>query len=288
MRYSDPCVEFNSNTVFTLTASPSTVIANFSANYALLESEMIITVTDYTGPPTGSFYFSPNEDLIYCAGNVSGCDLRQSLPTSDFQFDFLLDVWDPYPQTFHYDAVTGKLIRRNGVYMKEENTLYTPENPCWSRVEGGNNDSTATSNFCCSRFQNDLTAVCPQYETKSFGYQGQDLITFFNIRYTVLKDSLNVLIQNFTSTADNNGQFEMYDSRGSAQLCSTSTSTVSANCSLSYKNNEAYEFEFRTSGFPDGFNMTLISINNLQFESPNLSPNQLCQTFNQPCKFIIP
>ncbi|KAE9549471.1 hypothetical protein FO519_007311 [Halicephalobus sp. NKZ332] len=278
---SNPCVEFDSNTVFSSNIS-SDVIANFSAHYALLKNEIVVTVTDYTGPPTGSFYFSPNEDLTYCAGNVSGCYLRQNLSNSDFQFEFLLDVWDPYPQTFHYDAVTGKLIRRNGVYMKEENKIFSPEHPCWSRVEPGNNDSIATSKFCCSRFQNDITATCPQYESRSRALQDNVEVTFLDITYTLEKNNLNVLVKNFSSSEDIIGQFEMFDSRGLSQLCSVNNSTVVSSCTFNYTNNEAYEFEFRTSGFPNGFSMTVVAINNLEFESPDLSPDKPCETFIQP------
>uniref|UniRef100_A0A914QQX7 Uncharacterized protein n=1 Tax=Panagrolaimus davidi TaxID=227884 RepID=A0A914QQX7_9BILA len=122
----DPCTEFESQTIFT-SENKSKTISKFSAKYIYSPSKISITVTEYTGPSTGSYYFSPNEDLIYCSDKKPGCSLIQPLQNTseDFHFDMELDIWDPYPQTYHYDALVGQLIRRRGILMHDKNIQFT-------------------------------------------------------------------------------------------------------------------------------------------------------------------
>lgn len=283
----DPCIEFDSTTVFTSNTSDSEVISNFSAHYMIQDGSIQIQVTNYSGPSTGSYYFSPNEDLTYCSANTSGCVLSQETANEDYEYIFMLDVWDPYPQTYHYDAVAGKLIKRNGIFMKEENKPYTPDDKCWNRIEPGNNNSIATSSFCCSRFKKDQnpTLSCPEYQSRSVVYRNSSMTSELYITYTINSDNIHIKMTNYTSSMKSNAQFELFGNNGYSETCITQLYQPKT-CLFKYSSDTKYEFEFRTSIYNEGFNMTSITINNLQFQYPPLSPDNLCQTFDNLCELF--
>ena len=129
------------------------------------------TVSEYSGP-TGDdvdYYFQPNSDIYIsgCYGNIPGCTVEAEmvLPDHDHSFNFVLDVWDiPY---WDYNSINGQLIYRNGIWVKDQNIPYTPDDPCWTRTADSNNGTTATTNFCCKKWVPIQNNVCAEYGTKT-------------------------------------------------------------------------------------------------------------------------
>jgi hypothetical protein len=73
----------------------------------------------------------------------------------DIQAEFIFEFYsDPFGKKPDYNGViVGELIKRNGIYLKNNNQPYTPSDPCW-RVSSGVpfTSSTYNASFCCTKF----------------------------------------------------------------------------------------------------------------------------------------
>lgn len=51
------------------------------------------------------------------------------IPESDYGFEFSLMVTDA--ETYRVMTTAGILIKQNGIFMTDDNRIFTRENPCW-------------------------------------------------------------------------------------------------------------------------------------------------------------
>ncbi|KAE9554202.1 hypothetical protein FO519_002566 [Halicephalobus sp. NKZ332] len=132
------------------------------------------------------FYLQPNENSVTCSSMNSNCS-QIIIPENDFGFDFSLLVTDA--ESFRLRTTAGELMKRNGVFMMDDNEFFTKEKPCWKSTFKTTNDTVSTSSFCCKKFSPSSTMdKCLQYESRtSFRdiYENSE-IGFLQAKYTNL------------------------------------------------------------------------------------------------------
>jgi hypothetical protein len=147
----NPCIEFDGNT--TLYNSNGRIISSFSAHYLIDSSSLNVSVSDFSSIPNSYYDFIPNYGVYGCPGQaVKNCTFSLPLnPNFDYQFDMMLSVYD---STKTYGTtVGGKILRRNGIFVRHRNEVYSPSDPCWIRTFPSNAGSKAVNSFCCTKFK---------------------------------------------------------------------------------------------------------------------------------------
>ncbi|KAE9554398.1 hypothetical protein FO519_002390 [Halicephalobus sp. NKZ332] len=144
------CTQFNSSVSF---YSNGLVFAAINATLNVTDKGLNIS-TISMGPIQGSFSLSQNAEQGYCGGRLgANSTCADFLPKSDFKVIFPVTIKQLTGQTWQYTASGGRIIRRNGIYEKEEGIRFTHESPCLEQYKSySNNQIYSASHFCCSGF----------------------------------------------------------------------------------------------------------------------------------------
>uniref|UniRef100_A0AC34FUC6 Uncharacterized protein n=1 Tax=Panagrolaimus sp. ES5 TaxID=591445 RepID=A0AC34FUC6_9BILA len=148
-------MDFKSSTKVTNQARNTTV--TFNADNLVTPTGFNVTITNFTSFPTGFTYiYGPN--IHYWQG-VGGSTENpvQTFPLNfagpNYQIEWTLDLG--LPGNYGYaKIIAGELIRRNGIFYKDDSIPYTVADPCYklSYVTPYYNNATVETEFCCTLF----------------------------------------------------------------------------------------------------------------------------------------
>uniref|UniRef100_A0A914YE58 Uncharacterized protein n=1 Tax=Panagrolaimus superbus TaxID=310955 RepID=A0A914YE58_9BILA len=149
------CMNFKSVTKITDSARNTTVSLN--AEYLVTLTGFNVTVTNFTSSIPGSSYiYGPNIHYWQGAGGNT-TNPAQSFPLQfggqNYQIEWTLDA--NLPGYYGYGKViTGELIRRNGIFYKDDSIPYTVSDPCFKLTYAipYYNNVTVETEFCCTLF----------------------------------------------------------------------------------------------------------------------------------------
>uniref|UniRef100_A0AC34QF70 Uncharacterized protein n=1 Tax=Panagrolaimus sp. JU765 TaxID=591449 RepID=A0AC34QF70_9BILA len=275
------CVEFYGETNFT--GKSGDLVSQVGVLYSVSDNFVNASVNKYSGPSDATFNLSPNSDeyVLPCTDNSVEYPCVVTQPVNDTRkdhtYNFVIDVWRlPY---YDYSAINGQLISRKGVWMKNvaRPTPYTVEDPCWTRVVDANNDTTASTNFCCKKW-----AFCAEYRTKTTVTMGSTNIAYLSVNVVLdSNQTMRIQMANYTTTSNNikqNVQFESLSSNGQAQFCRANSTSLGNSCLFQEFAGSNYTFSLRNSDFPDGWNMVNVAVNGQQIISPFLTLTNPCHS----------
>uniref|UniRef100_A0AC34F4S4 VWFA domain-containing protein n=1 Tax=Panagrolaimus sp. ES5 TaxID=591445 RepID=A0AC34F4S4_9BILA len=164
------CQEFETSAKVVVNDTGLTIF-KFNANHVLNLNNFDTTVTEFINNVDfyGYTYYSNNVysrvyNGTFCSGDndspYSNCTFI--FPSNyDFQSDMIIDMG-------YYDyIIIGQLIRRNGMYFKNDNISFTPMDPCWNTVTPVpygyqvEKSSVVQASLCCTRFKYGSTIIYP-------------------------------------------------------------------------------------------------------------------------------
>jgi len=279
------CVQFSSNTVIERNKNMK---ASVESRYSIRESEIFIEILNYDIPKNAQFYLQPNENSVTCSSMNQNCT-QLVIPKSDYGFDFSLMVTDA--EIYRITTTAGILIKQNGIFMTDDNKIFTRENACWKSTFMTANDTTTVSSLCCDQFAPSSTMdKCVQYESRT---TFRDVFTasdagYLQTKYTVNSESVNIHIANFTASTDSLGFFHCPSSLLGNEVCKTSTTNPDIECEFGFIENKTYEFSFRTSFAPEGFNLFVASQTNQQLTQPEITVVNPCVIKVNPYNYPYP
>uniref|UniRef100_A0A914QDF2 Uncharacterized protein n=1 Tax=Panagrolaimus davidi TaxID=227884 RepID=A0A914QDF2_9BILA len=279
------CVQFQSNTTFT--SSNGTLLSLISAQYALTSIGIEYSVNPNILPSLYTYNFYSNRRGRERWGYMSSWTMfdRQYDSNSNFEFNMVSYIGNDYTydDTLIYYGITisGRIVRRNGIFYKDEMNPYTPENPCWNSIAPIYSGSKATNNFCCTKFQPfDSGTSCEEYQsitkvyTKDYNYYKG---IYFNVKYQFNETSLILSILSFGNLKNSTLQIESYSTDTFSQTCQASTTSPQNTCVFRLSTTNQYELQYRTSLNTNPISMTTIFVSGNQISDPNLSPSKPCQ-----------
>uniref|UniRef100_A0AC34F120 Uncharacterized protein n=1 Tax=Panagrolaimus sp. ES5 TaxID=591445 RepID=A0AC34F120_9BILA len=114
--------------------------------YDLTSTDLTALLIEYPGKY--DFRYGPLKP-DGCEEYNQNCSL--TFPPEDFQIEFWSYIW------LFEDMNVGELIRRNGQFFKNDNSVYSPEDPCWTNSDDMilKNDGSSgryDATFCCVNF----------------------------------------------------------------------------------------------------------------------------------------
>uniref|UniRef100_A0AC34F691 Uncharacterized protein n=1 Tax=Panagrolaimus sp. ES5 TaxID=591445 RepID=A0AC34F691_9BILA len=262
-------------------------VTTLTVDYLVLKNGLNISVTNYSGL---DYYFVVNGT---CRGNKwswnSSCFFY--FPTGDFQFNNYVS-WGT-------STTVAKLIRRNGIFLKDNNLPFTSADPCWTKTYqtpyGGTYPTITQTKLCCNRFKSfPATTTVPQTTTsiplnKCLKYLSRttvsDNTTYLEVDYIFNATGLIVTIVNYFANIDSSVQLEAYSTDLFSQTCRATTDNPTKQCIFQLSDTHKYELQIRTSFFPDGFNMLQVVENKGQFITPSLNNSSPCVTESNPYNY---
>jgi hypothetical protein len=177
------------------------------------------------------------------------------------------------------ETISGRIIERNEILLKDLKTRYTPEDPCYESMPPDYGGSKAQNKFCCTKFQiPSPEKICSEYNSitklvTSGYYKG----TYFNVKYQFNDTTLTLTIQNYESKINSTLQIEAYSTDLFSQTCQVTTTAPQKICNFKTSATNKYDLKFRTSYIRDGMNMISISLSSNQIIYPSLTPTAPCK-----------
>jgi hypothetical protein len=148
----DSCQEFSGSTVF-LDANDKP-FSHVSTNIEVNPNFVNITATaEFLLEDAAKFEINPNY-IVGCSGSTSkSCStLFEITPSKNFQIDNYFKLKDSTGESYSLELVS-KIIRRNGIFLKNESHPFTPEDSCLIEMTPTLWDGSKTQNkFCCTKF----------------------------------------------------------------------------------------------------------------------------------------
>uniref|UniRef100_A0A914QSP2 Uncharacterized protein n=1 Tax=Panagrolaimus davidi TaxID=227884 RepID=A0A914QSP2_9BILA len=147
-------MDFKSTTKITDPSKNAVVTLN--ADYGVIPIGFNITITSFTSSLKGSAYrLGPNIHYWRGVGGntenpVQNFGLKIGGP--NYQIEWTLDI--SVPGYAYKRIIVGELIRRNGIFYKDDSIPYTVTDPCFKRTYTipYSNNATAETEFCCTLF----------------------------------------------------------------------------------------------------------------------------------------
>jgi hypothetical protein len=292
------------------------VFYNVTYNY-----DLKINVTNFTSFTPNYYQLDYNGDSIW----VSSCHGSNSNPQSscrppiwqhdEFQIniDFFLAKDGFYDET--YGMNIAKFIYRNGIYLKDDYSVFTVSSPCWnvSSPIPYSDGKMGNNSFCCIHFMDKTTTTRPTTTTSlrsstttlqmlttttsssptsplppgscilyNSTTQVSDNSAFLEVNYKMEERDIIVKIINYFASKDSVVSLEAYNTITFSQSCRASTTNPGNTCYFALSADQNYEFKMRTSTMPDGFDMLQIMEENRQIIVPKLHPQTPCYSETNP------
>lgn len=173
---------------------------------------------------------------IECVGNSgspqSFCAFYFPDDTEDIKFNFLIDFeWaDQNDDIYGFYATAGILARRNGIFLKDDNSLFTSKNPCWKKSAeiAYGNGANFESSFCCTSFK---SASHPTVSPSPTPTSSSACLTYYStttvtnnstnlkVSYMFNTTGLMVNIANYSAETNSSVQIEVYSHNSFSQPC---------------------------------------------------------------------
>uniref|UniRef100_A0A914PCG0 Uncharacterized protein n=1 Tax=Panagrolaimus davidi TaxID=227884 RepID=A0A914PCG0_9BILA len=148
-----PCLEFKGTTM--LVDANVNIISLLTTTYGITASGLNVSLTtNLLQPPFVTTNIFPNYVNYDCTSSISSsCSfmLQRGLAINSLYNMFMRGntAEEGYGELF----LSNKIIKRNGIYVKDDNTLFTPNDSC-STVTSPFIDGLRTLNtLCCTKFQ---------------------------------------------------------------------------------------------------------------------------------------
>ena len=192
-----PCVEFE--TIAEIKNGAGESLVNFTVIYDISEVGINMTVSNLTTVfEDFTYYFGPLNEVGFCVGTREASDSNCSIefPDGDFQYDMIFSFSNSADSGNSIQGnIVGELARRNGIFVRSGNQVYTNESTCWIRSgEVAITHQTSDSSFCCTAFEDNPPVITTTAISSSTdGKTGNDISTttkvsrefFGNLRFWV-------------------------------------------------------------------------------------------------------
>jgi hypothetical protein len=157
----DPCLKYETNG--TISYSFEEVNVRFAVHYVItFDGQLRMEINMLEVPKVTYQYFLKFNEQKICEGSekIPARTCTYKLPF--FKEDFEMDLRFAFFTTDTVPIMTpiGQLKRRNGIWLKAGNVLFTPKEPCSTHVSTlPFIYATSESSFCCKKFKNPTTTT---------------------------------------------------------------------------------------------------------------------------------
>uniref|UniRef100_A0A914Q9J2 Uncharacterized protein n=1 Tax=Panagrolaimus davidi TaxID=227884 RepID=A0A914Q9J2_9BILA len=147
----NPCLDLTGISTIYYVGS-DIVGAMIQTKYVTTLQGINFTATAYLLPENGTFDISPDY-VVGPSGDLTN-PVSIFYGNGDYQVDMYLDVLYPNTYPLAYGQWINKLIRRNGLFMKNQSHPFTPDDSCLSFIPPTNYYGSGSQiSLCCTRFQ---------------------------------------------------------------------------------------------------------------------------------------
>uniref|UniRef100_A0AC34FT64 Uncharacterized protein n=1 Tax=Panagrolaimus sp. ES5 TaxID=591445 RepID=A0AC34FT64_9BILA len=274
---------------------PKTRLLDFVAIINIIPEGLLINITEfaskfYTAYELSPFWVNWQNHIENCTGYSNFLVDECIITTYSEEYLKFIDLSFSNPPNTADVVIAAKIMYRNGIFLKDDYTPFTIENPCWTKsapMPYFTETRTVNVSLCCVEFgetsetittlhpTSSTTKFCQKYHSET---QLSDNSIFLEVEYILNTTKMAVSIVNYFS--DNNviTQLESYSFDTFSQVCRVTSSAPTNLCFFDISNNHSYELQLRASIFPDGFNMTTLIENNGQIITPFLTSTSPCHT----------
>lgn len=219
----DVCEEFESESVILDEKSNTLETLNVLYYYPRQNHWLTVNVTNFETVNSDIFYLIPFDDwYLGCGGGINDTGVCGHFLTKYPGMDFQLNI-EYWIHNYTLSTIAGKLLFRNRIFLKEDFTPFTYQNPCWNQMSPIYNGSGIIGNntFCCKKFTNKVTPTpdsgkCGIYRSTT---KVLDNSAYLEVEYKLNSTILIVNIVNYFASSDSTVQLEAYNSVTFAQSC---------------------------------------------------------------------
>ena len=161
------CVEFE--TIAEIKNGAGESLVNFTVIYDISETGINMTVSNFTTVfEDFTYYFGPLNEVGFCIGTREASDSNCTIefPDGDFQYDMIFSISNSADSGNSIQGnIVGELARRNGIFVRSGNQVYTNESTCWERIGPVLiSNKNGESSFCCTAFEDNPPVIATTTE----------------------------------------------------------------------------------------------------------------------------